>query len=129
VICVDTSVWVDALRQPSAAAGQRLRTLLDEESVLLPIPVRMELLSGASRGTLVWLRDDLDALPQLEPSSATWRRLETWLPQAIAAGQRFGFADWLIAALAAEHAAPVWSLDHAFQRMAELGFITLCLAQ
>ena len=47
------------------------------------------------------------------------------LPQAANAGERFGFADLVIAALVAENAGAIWSLDSDFQRMARIGLVAL----
>jgi predicted nucleic acid-binding protein len=42
-----------------------------------------------------------------------------------ASGQRFGFGDLLIGALAKETESLVWSLDADFERMSGLGFVDL----
>jgi predicted nucleic acid-binding protein len=124
VILVDTSVWVEALRRRGREA-LRLGRLFDEDAVLLAGPVRIEILSGASRRDRDRLRRLLSALPVVHPQQATWERLDGWVDVAGEARQRFGFADLLIGALAAEHDAAVWSLDYDFVRLARLGLVRL----
>jgi predicted nucleic acid-binding protein len=125
VILVDTSVWVEALRCAGSPEAAELRTLLDEDRVALAVPVRLEILAGASGRDFARLRRLLSALPLITPDPATWGLLESWVEIAVAAGQRFGFADLLIGALAAGRGSSVWSLDRDFARLADLGLISL----
>ena len=125
MILVDTSVWVAALREGRSVEAADLSRLLDRDRVALAAPVRIEILSGASARDLPRLRRLLSALPLLVPAASTWNLLDTWIPRTVAAGQRFGFADLLIGALAAERNAAVWTLDRDFQRLADLGLIEL----
>ena len=123
MICVDTSVWVAALRDRGSVEGQGLDELLDRDEVALPIPVRVEILSGVSREQEPRLRRALSGLPVLFPTDTTWERIDGWVGEAAERGHRFGVGDLLIAAIAADHRMPLWSLDSDFQRMRRLGFI------
>lgn len=125
MICVDTSVWVAALRRSGSAEAHHLSDLLEGNDVALPAPVRAEILSGASRRDRPHLRSTLSALPVLYPDGATWDRIDRWIDQAGDAGERFGVMDLLIAAIAVEERAQLWSLDDDFVRMARLKFVEL----
>ena len=122
MIAVDTSVWVDFFRgrQP---VTEKLTALLDRDEVALPVPVRIEILSGARSSERTRLGRLLSALPVLYPSDASWKRVEAWVTTGAARGHRFGFADLLIAAVAAENGCSVWSLDDDFSRMARIGIV------
>jgi predicted nucleic acid-binding protein len=125
VILVDTSVWISALRSATSPEGVALRALLDADEVALAAPVRVELLIGAPARYRLELRRILSALPYWIPAESTWRLIESWLEPAARAGERFGMGDLLVAAVAAEHAARVWSLDRDFERMARLRLVQL----
>ena len=123
MIVVDTSVWVRALRDRSSTEASILTQLLDDDEVLLPIPVKVELLSGTSKRDRAALVQSLEALPLAYPSEDTWRTMVQWTEQTGAAGLSFGVGDLLIAGVAREHDALVWSLDSAFERLERLGLI------
>jgi predicted nucleic acid-binding protein len=123
LIVVDTSVWIASFRSAGGDEAQHLDALLDADQVALVAPVRVEILSGASVSNRARLRRTLSALPILFPDESTWELMESWLDSATRAGEHFGVADLLIAALAVEQAFPVWSLDSDFARMARIGFL------
>ena len=122
MIVVDTSVWVAALRADGSEAAT-LRQLLDADDVLLPIPVKIELLLGTSKRDRDKLRSGLSALPLAHPTEETWRLMDGWTDRAAGAGAAFGIGDLLIAAIAHEAGALVWSLDAAFARLERLRLI------
>lgn len=120
MIVVDSSVWIDAHRRPSGKLATTLNHLLDADVVVLALPVQLELLAGIARRDRAALARGLSALPLLRPSSDTWARVERWVPLAADRGHRFGLADWLIAALASEIEALIWSLDEDFRDLEKL---------
>jgi predicted nucleic acid-binding protein len=125
MIAVDTSVWVAALRAAQSAEARVLNALLDADEILLPLPVRIELLCGASKADRARLRRGLSALPVAYPTEDTWHTVDEWIERASASGQRFGFGDLLIGALAEENGAVVWSLDRDFDRMHRVGLLQI----
>jgi predicted nucleic acid-binding protein len=127
VIAVDTSVWIQAFRGRDRRTTQALRDLIDRGSVALPVPVRVEILSGCSRTDMPRVRRALSALPVLVPTTATWDRIDAWVVRAVGAGERFGLGDLVIGAIAADHEAAIWSRDADFERMARLGFVEIHL--
>lgn len=125
MIVVDTSIWVAAERKPDGVDANTLRALLEADEVALALPVRIELVTGVAAKNRRALRRGLSALPVLRPTDETWLLLEQFVPRAVDAGQHFKIADLLIAALAQEMGALVWSLDKDFAAMEELNFVRL----
>ena len=124
MIVVDTSVWVAALRKDGKEAAV-LRELLDADEVLLPVPVRTELLSGTSQRDRSRLKSALSALPVAYPDDETWQLIDRWTDRASKSGASFGLGDLLIAAMTHEAGALVWSLDTAFERIHRLKLVDL----
>jgi len=125
MIVVDTSVWVAALRSASSLEASAFAALVDSDDVLLAAPVRTELLGGARAVDRKHLKRLLTALPVAYPTKETWQRMDGWAELAHDRGDRFGVGDLLIAAMAKEAGALVWSLDADFARMERLKFVDL----
>ena len=125
MVVVDTSVWVTVLSSRGAPEAASLTALVDTDEVIVPVLVRIELLAGCPSKDRRDLRHRLAALTAAYPDDDTWELADQWLDRASAAGLRFGVGDLLIAALAAERGALVWSLDRDFERMEKLGLVKL----
>ena len=125
MILVDTSVWVAALRSRNGPEAAVLTALLDADEVALPVPVRLELLAGARKTDRPALKRALSALPLVYPSDETWLQLDRWVEKTSDSGQFFGIGDLLVAVLAAESGALVWSLDADFARLSRLKLVQL----
>ena len=125
MIVVDTSVWVQVMRRPASPAAATFRQLLDSDEIALALPVRFELLSGIARKDRTAFKRALAGLPVLRPTDETWRVIETWVEPAANAGFRFSVTDLLVAGMAHEIEALVWTLDSDFAPMETLGFVQL----
>ncbi len=125
MIVVDTSVWVEADRRPVGHLPNALRSLGDADEIALALPVRLELASGVARRNRQAFMHRLSGLPVVVPTEDTWKLIESWIPAAADKGHRFAVSDLLIAALAHEIGALVWSLDDDFQRMERLGLVQM----
>ena len=125
MIVVDTSVWVSVLRRRAGRHARAFASLLDADEILLPAPVRTELLGGVRPAQRHALRRILTALPVAYPTDETWKQMDDWAIHGAERGQSFGMGDLLIGALAREAGALVWSSDSDFERMARLKFVDL----
>ena len=125
MIVVDTSVWVAAQRHPAGDAAHTLLSLLDADEVALALPVRLELWAGIAKADRRRFARAFSALPVLIPTKETWQPLDDWIARAADAGQRFAITDLLIARLADEIGALVWSFDSDFERLARLKFVRM----
>ena len=125
MIVVDTSVWLAAFRSRSSTEAATLQSLLDADEVALALPVRVELVAGTKRQHRFALRESLAGLPVLRPTDETWNLIESWIPKAADAGQRFALGDLMIGALTSEIDGLVWSLDADFERLAKLRLVNL----
>jgi predicted nucleic acid-binding protein len=116
---------VAVLRSSAAPEAPLLAQLIDADAAVLPLPVRVELLSGSPARQRAMLKRRLSALAVAYPTDETWAMVERWVVTAADKGQHFGVGDLLIAALAAERTALVWSLDRDFEQLEKLKLVQL----
>ena len=123
MIVVDTSVWIEADRRPAGPLARALRSLGEADEIALALPVRLELVAGTAPRNRKAFRHRLSGLPVVVPTEDTWTLVERWIPIAADKGHRFSLADLIIAALAHDIGALVWSLDADFARLERLNLV------
>jgi predicted nucleic acid-binding protein len=121
VILVDSSVWVDFFSSSPSRAGDELRRMIeDSEPFALTGIVVAEVLQGLTRDAAP-IEGFLEQWDMLEPGGFdTYRRAADLYRLARGKGLTLATIDTLIAAIAIEHGASVFTLDQDFSRIARL---------
>ena len=122
MILVDTSVWVDFLNSARGPTGDELDRLIRANAPLvLTGLVLTEVLQGLTRDVEP-VTDLLSRWPLIEPGGfATYEAAATLFRQARARGLTLSTVDAVLAALALEHNAAFFTLDHDFERLTFTG--------
>ena len=119
MILVDTSVWIDFLSSSPSRAGAELRRMVaDAEPFALTGIVVTEILQGLRRD-VTRIEHYLSQWEMLEPRGfSTYRQAASIFRAARAKGVAVTTTDALIAAIASEHNAALFTLDKDFSRIA-----------
>ena len=116
-VLIDTSVWVDMLREADSPVKAVVSVLLELDQALLCGAVKAELLQGQSRGqdaALARLFHNVPSAPTLEDDFFRAGQISRDL---LRAGQRPSLGDMLVAAMALRLDAEVYSLDKVFAKV------------
>jgi predicted nucleic acid-binding protein len=121
VILVDSSVWVDFFRPSPGRGGAELRRMIEgSEPFALSAIIVAEILQGLTRDAGV-IERFLALWDMLEPGGFDTYRSAAAIYRA---GRKKGITsstiDTLIAAIALEHGASVFTLDQEFARIARM---------
>ena len=121
MILVDSSVWIDFFSSSPGRAGAELRRMIEEaEPFALTGIVVTEVLQGLTRD-LRRIEQYLMQWEMLEPRGFdTYREAAAIHRAARAKGIALTTIDALIAAIAQEHNATVFTLDQDFSRIARI---------
>jgi predicted nucleic acid-binding protein len=121
LILVDSSVWIDFFSSSPGRAGNELRRMISEaEPFALTGVVVTEILQGLTR-EVSRIEHYLSQWEILEPSGlSTYREAAAIFRLARGKGVSLTTIDALIAAIALEHHASVFTLDKDFSRIARL---------
>ena len=121
-VLIDTSVWVDVLRDASGAAADRVRSIVDDDEVVLTRFNQLELLQGAvDEQEWTTLARYLDGQDYIEADADTWRAAARIYYELRRRGRTVRSAiDCCIAQLAIEHEALLLHKDRDFETIAEI---------
>ncbi len=128
MILVDSSVWIDFFSSAPGRAGRELRRLIAEaEPLVLTGLVVTEVLQGLTRD-ISRIEHYLSMWNLLEPRGrSTYRQAAALFRRARTKGITLTTIDTLIAAIAQEHGAVIFTIDRDFSRMASVADLSLHL--
>jgi predicted nucleic acid-binding protein len=121
LILVDSSVWIEFFSsRPGRASAELRRMIADADPFALTGIVVQEILQGLTRHVSE-IERYLSLWEMLEPSGvSTYREAATIYRVSRAKGVSLTTIDALIAAIALEHNARVFTLDRDFSRIARI---------
>lgn len=120
-VLIDTSVWSLALRRraPRHEAVDELRRLVASGRVAMVGAIRQEILSGIREvAAFEQLRDHLRAFPDEPIATADYERAAEFFNVCRRHGVQGSNTDFLLCAVAANHAFPILTTDDDFKRYA-----------
>jgi predicted nucleic acid-binding protein len=126
LILVDSSVWIDFFKSPPGLAGTHLRRMIEEsEPFALAGVVVAEVLQGLTRDC-ARIASFLAQWDMLDPRGfETYQEAAALYRAARAKGISLTTIDTLIAAIALENRASVFTLDQDFARIAQVAPLAL----
>ena len=126
MILVDSSVWIDFFGSSPGRAGTELRRMIvDAEPFALTGVVVTEILQGLTRDASR-IERYLSQWEMVEPTGfRTYREAATIFRQGRAKGVTLTTIDAVIAAIALEHGASLFTLDKDFFRIARITGLSL----
>lgn len=123
MVVADTTVWIEFFNDPESDEKHAIDLLIDESELALAGPVLAELLQGCrTRQEADAVLDHLSALPYLEMNFSAWRQAGEISSALRRKGTTLPLMDIVIAALATEHGAEVFTTDPHFQKIPSLKF-------
>jgi predicted nucleic acid-binding protein len=121
LILVDSSVWIDLFRPTSGPAGAELERMIEDEAPLVVAAVVVtEVVQGFTRDASS-VEEYLADFEMLEPKGfSTYRNAAAIFRAARSIGISLATIDVLIAAVALEYEAAVFTLDRDFSHIARI---------
>ncbi|MBI2361266.1 MAG: PIN domain-containing protein [Deltaproteobacteria bacterium] len=118
MVVADTTVWIEFFNVLESEEKHVIDLLIDGDELALVGPVLAELLQGCrTAGEASTILDHVSALPFLEMSFSAWRRAGEISSSLKRKGTTLPLMDVIIAALALEHNAEVFTIDPHFDEI------------
>jgi len=122
-VLVDTPIWSFALRRRSGrereSTSSELSSLIQDGRVAMIGPIRQEILSGIrERPHYERLREQLRSFPDSEITSGDYEEAASFYNRCRTKGIQGSNTDFLICAIAARNAFPIFTTDQDFTHYA-----------
>jgi len=118
MVVADTTVWIEFFNDPESDEKHAIDLLIDENELALVGPVLSELLQGCrTAGEANTILDHVSALTFLEMDFSLWRRTGELSSSLRRRGTTVPHMDIVIAVLAMEHDAEVFTTDPHFAKV------------
>ena len=127
-ILIDTSVWVDLLRDQTGSIASSVRTIVGDAEIALTRFNQLELLQGASdERDWALLSEYLEVQEYLEANASTWRNAARIYFELRRRGMTVrSLIDCCIAQIALEHRVMLLHKDHDFETIAKMRPLQHC---
>jgi hypothetical protein len=117
-ILIDTSVWIEYLRNRSSSLGNKLDEILSRKEVYVPKIVVAELIQGAkSEREVSIIKDFLEAFNIIDQEENTWFKAGELSFGLKKKGKIVNLTDCYIAVIAQEHGCQIFTLDEHFKNI------------
>jgi predicted nucleic acid-binding protein len=119
MIAADTSAWIDFSKGAKTAAAQHLEAALAQGSLVMPLPVLFEVLSGP--GLTSAAERFIRELPTLEQKDGFWARAGELRRVLLKKGLKARSMDCLIALSCLDHEVPLIASDQDYRHYIRFG--------
>ena len=119
MIAADTSAWIDYFRGQENPACKALETALSNGSLVVPIHVLFEILSGP--GLTKAAETAVLQIPRLEIKSGYWERAAHMRKSLLKSGSKARSLDCLIAQNCIDHTVALIAADIDFRHFVKFG--------
>jgi predicted nucleic acid-binding protein len=118
VVVADTTVWIRFFNDPESEQKHAIDLLIDADELAFVGPVMAELLQGCRTAREAdTILDHVSALPFLEMNFSAWQKASEISSALRKKGTTIPLMDIIIAALATEHDAVIFTTDPHFEKI------------